>query len=85
MESKVYIGPHSSDQWGENLISETLENGETLGITFDNNATAKSWDIKIVWVDAGAPVVWMNCKLEDISKFVLHYNRDTEVTYAETE
>lgn len=82
---EVYVGPHSSDQWGENLISEALENGETLDVSFDNNATAKMWDIKIVWVDEGAPVVWMNCKLENISKFTLHYNRDTDVTSAETE
>jgi hypothetical protein len=82
---EVYVGPHSSDEWGENLINETLENGETLDISFNKAATARKWDIKIVWVDAGAPVVWMNCKLENISKFILHYNRDTDETSAETE
>ena len=82
---EVYIGPHSSDEWGENLINDAFENGETLNISFNNGATATRWDIKIVWVDEGAPVVWMNCKLAKISKFILHYNRDTDETSADTE
>ena len=82
---EVYIGPHSSDEWGENLINDAFENGETLNISFNNGATATRWDIKIVWVDEGAPVVWMNCKLAKISKFILHYNRDTDKTSADTE
>jgi len=31
---EVYIGPHSSDEWGENLINDAFENGETLNISF---------------------------------------------------
>jgi hypothetical protein len=81
----VYIGPHSSDDWGENLIDASFENGETLDISFNKNATATSWDIKIVWVDPDAPVQWMNCKLSGIAKFTMHYNRDTGETSAETE
>jgi len=46
---------------------------------------AAKWDIKIVWVDAGAPVVWMNCQLSQISKITLHYNRDTDETSADAE
>ena len=53
---EVYIGPHSSDVWGENIINDAFENGETLNISFNKGATATRWDIKIVWVDEGAPV-----------------------------
>ena len=82
---EVYVAPHSSDTWSQNLSSKPLENGETLNISFDEGVKAAKWDIKIVWVDEGAPVVWMNCKLAEISKFILHYNRDTDETSADTE
>jgi hypothetical protein len=81
----VYIGPHSSDEWGENLIEDSFENGQTLSISFNKRATATRWDIKIVWVDPDAPVQWMDCKLSGISKFIMHYNRDTGETSADTE
>jgi hypothetical protein len=82
---EVYVAPHSSDTWSDNLISKPLENGETLDISFNEGVKAAKWDIKIVWVDEGAPVVWKDCKLSEISKFILHYNRDTDETTAETE
>ena len=82
---EVYVSPHRSDTWSDNLISKPLENGETLDISFNASAKAARWDIKIVWVDEGSPVVWKDCKLSEISKFILHYNRDTDETTAETE
>ena len=82
---EVYLAPHSSDTWSQNLSSNPLENGETLNISFDEGVKAAKWDIKIVWVDEGAPVVWKDCKLSEISKFILHYNRDTDETTAETQ
>jgi hypothetical protein len=82
---EVYVSPHGTDRWSQNLSSSTLENGEKLNISFDEDVRATKWDIKIVWVDEGAPVVWTSCKLSEISKFVLHYNRDTDETTAEAE
>jgi hypothetical protein len=82
---EVYVAPHSSDSWSSNLSSNPLENGETLDVSFDAAEDTANWDIKIVWVDQGAPVIWMNCKLANISKFILHYDRDTDVTSADTE
>jgi hypothetical protein len=82
---EVYVAPHSSDSWSSNLSSNPLENGEALNVSFDSSEDTANWDIKIVWVDQGAPVIWMNCNLANISKFILHYDRDTEVTSADTE
>src|ERR1700730_12315058 len=82
---EVYVSPHRSDTWSDNLISKPLENGETLDISFNASAKAARWDIKIVWVDEASPVVGKDCKLSEISKFILHYNRDTDETTAETE
>src|SRR5271165_1963481 len=59
---ELYIGPHSSDDWGENLLSDPFENGDTVAITSDRGH-ADRWDIKIVWMDPDKPVQWLNCKL----------------------
>jgi hypothetical protein len=82
---EIYIAPSASTDWGDNIISKPLENGDQLAVTFDAKAKAEHWDIRIVWVDEGADVVWKHCKLTEISKFTLHYNRDTDETSADTE
>src|ERR1700677_3403308 len=82
---EIYIAPSASTDWGDNIISKPLENGDALAITFDAKAKAEHWDIRIVWVDEGADVVWKKCKLSEINKITLHYNRDTDETTAETE
>jgi len=81
----IYVAPTASTEWGENLISKPLENGDELDISFDEKAKAEKWDIRIEWIDEGAPVVWKACKLTEISKITLHYDRDKDVTTAVTE
>jgi hypothetical protein len=82
---EIYIAPTAQTDWGDNIISKPMENGDELAITFDPKEKAEHWDIRIVWVDEGADVVWKNCKLSDISKITLHYNRETDETSATTE
>jgi|ERR1700677_1735962 len=82
---EIYIAPSASTDWGDNIIDKTLENGDSLAITFDPKAQAQHWDIRIAWIDGGDDVVWKNCKLSEITKITLHYNRDTDVTTADTE
>ena len=82
---EIYIAPSASTEWGDNIISKPLENGDALAITFDAKAKAEHWDIRIVWVDEGADVVWKKCKLSEINKITLHYDRDKDTTTAETE
>jgi hypothetical protein len=82
---EIYIAPSASTDWGDSIISKPLENGDELAITFSAKAKAEHWDIRIVWVDEGADVYWKNCKLTEINKITLHYDRDTDVTTADTE
>src|SRR5260221_9297516 len=58
---EIYVAPSASTEWGDTLISKPLENGESLAITFSPKAKAEHWDIRIVWVDEGADVIWKNC------------------------
>ena len=81
----IYIAPSASTDWGDNIISKPLENGDGLSITFDAKAKAEHWDIRIAWVDDDNDVVWKKCKLSEISKITLHYNRDSGETTASTE
>jgi hypothetical protein len=81
----IFIAPSDSTEWGDNIIKEPLENGETLAITFSAKAKAEKWDIRIEWVDEGDPVIWKKCKLTEITQITLHYDRKTDVTTAETE
>ena len=82
---EIYIAPSASTEWGDSIIGKPMENGDQLAITFSPKAEAEHWDIRIVWVDEGADVVWKKCKLSEINKFILHYNRDTDETSADTE
>jgi hypothetical protein len=82
---EIYIAPSSSTDWGDNLISKPMGNGGQLAITFSAKAKAEQWDIRIVWVNQGTDVVWKKCRLNEISKFTLRYNHDTDETSAETE
>ena len=82
---EIYIAPSASTEWGDSVIAKPMENGDQLAITFSPKAQAEHWDIRIVWVDEGADVVWKKCKLTEINKFTLHYNRDTDETSAEAE
>ena len=81
----VYVSPSDSTDWGENLIEKPLENGDELAISFDAKEKAEKWDIRIEWVDPGNPIVWKGYKLSEINKITLHYDRDKDVTSAETE
>ncbi len=81
----IYIAPSSSTDWGDNLLSKPMETSEQLAITFNAKLSAAQWDIRIVWFNAGNEVVWKKCRLDEISKFTLRYNPDSDVTSVETE
>ena len=82
----VYVAPSASTTWEENLISETLEHNEDVEIQFDPKGKHPSkWDIMIVFVDDDSKVYWKGCKLAEISKITLKYDRSTGATTALTE
>ena len=82
---EIYVAPSSSENWEENILKEPLLDDETLDVTFEPSEKSKKWDLRIVWVDEGSPVVWKNYDLSEISKITLFYNAKTDVTSAKTE
>lgn len=84
--AEVYIAPSKSDNWGSNILQESLENGESVAIQFHPSAAAvNDWDIMIVWVDGGENVYWRHAKLKNITKITLKYNRASGETSAISE
>ena len=70
---KVYIAPHSSDDWEEDILGQdTLATGDIASITFSPREKPKMWDIKIV-DKAGGSLVWENLNLLEISEVTLYF------------
>ena len=72
---EVYISPTGEDEWGDNVIKETMEDGATLELTFSPKASAAKWDIKCVYTD-GETAEWKGYKLTEINKITLFWNKD---------
>lgn len=82
---EVYIGPTSSDDWGDNILKRTLKDGQTLSVSFSPRAAAAKWDIKVVYEVDDTSAEWRGYKLKEITKISLFYNHDTDKTSAKTE
>ena len=70
---KIFISPHSSDKWEENVLGDKLlKNDESIDISFSPKETAEKWDIRVEDSD-GNPIEWDNLKLSEITDVILHY------------
>ncbi|MEY2489183.1 MAG: hypothetical protein QOC70_1125 [Verrucomicrobiota bacterium] len=70
---EVYVGPTSSDSWGSDVMGkDVVGDGQSVHISFHPNATAKHWDIKIVFED-DKWTVWNNFDLTTIDDITISY------------
>lgn len=70
---EVYLGPTSSDNWGEDVMGkDVLKNGEKVDITFSSSETECNWDLKIVDEDDD-DVEWIKLNLCTASEITLLY------------
>lgn len=71
----VYISPHSSDDWEEDVLGkDTLPDGESVDIAFSRKEKAKVWDLRVEDKD-GDSYEWEKLNLLEISKVTLHYKK----------
>ncbi len=69
----LHIAPHSSDEWGEDILGQdTLPDGESLTIKFPRKTKAAHWDIRIE-DKGGNSLEWEDLNLLEISEVTLHY------------
>jgi hypothetical protein len=70
---EVYVGPTSSDEWGSDVMGkDVVGDGESVHLSFHPKATAKHWDLKIVF-DDGKSTVWTDFDLTTIDDITISY------------
>jgi hypothetical protein len=70
---QVYIGPTTSEEWGDDVMGkDVVSDGESVLIKFHPKATAKHWDLKIVF-DDGKATVWTNFDLTTIDDITISF------------
>jgi hypothetical protein len=70
---KLYTSPHSSDEWEEDVLGkDTLDDGESIDVTFGKKEKAAHWDLRVE-DEHGTAITWENLNLKEISELTLHY------------
>jgi hypothetical protein len=81
----MYVSPHSSDDWGEDILGdELLLDGDVATVEFDWSERAQWWDLMIMDGDENA-VVWESIDLFSVYSVTLFYDETTGEAWAETE
>ena len=79
---EVYISPANKRNWGNDRLGEgTLANNRSRLFKFSDKANCVQ-DIKVVFDDSDAEVVWENLDLCEINKLTLKYDRGTKTVTA---
>jgi len=80
---KVYIAPHSSDDWEEDILGQdTLADGQKVDIKFNRAEKAAMWDLRVEDSKENS-IEWENLNLLEISKLTLHYKDGKATAVAE--
>ena len=82
---EVYVSESSSRRWGDDVMGkDTLDDGQTVNITFTAPGNSCRWDLKVKYND-GDEATWQNLNLCNISKVSLFWDRKNQTTRATTE
>lgn len=70
---ELYVSPHSSNNWGENVLGQdTLAPDASVKITFDDQEKSVKWDLKVA--DGNKHTIeWESLDLSKISEATVHY------------
>lgn len=80
---KVYIAPHSSDDWEEDILGQdTLPDGQKVDIKFNRAEKAALWDLRVEDSKENS-IEWENLNLLEISKLTLNYKDGKATAIAE--
>jgi len=80
---KVYIAPHSSDDWEEDILGQdTLADGQKVDIKFHRTEKSAMWDLRIEDNKENS-IEWENLNLLEISKLTLNYKDGKATAVAE--
>jgi hypothetical protein len=80
---EVYVGPHSSDAWGNDIMGkDALADGEQVKIIFPHGGGICQFDIKVKYHDDGSTARWMDVNLCKYESITLFWDAKNEVTRA---
>jgi hypothetical protein len=70
---EVYVSPVTAGDWEEDVLGkDTLPDGESVKVTFDDRDKHSHWDLKVV-DGKGNSIEWHDLNLIEISEVTLHY------------
>lgn len=70
---ELYVSPTTTDEWEEDVLGvDTLPNGDSIKVTFDDREKSSKWDLKVV-DGKGNRIEWRDLNLIEISEVTLHY------------
>ena len=70
----VFVSPHSAGEWQEDVLGrETLANGQSVKITFDDRDKHVHWDLKVTDKDDNA-LEWYDLNLVEIEEVTMHWD-----------
>jgi len=70
---ELYVSPVTTDDWEDDVLGrDTLPDGESVKITFDDRDKHVHWDLKVV-DSKGNSIEWHDPNLIEISEVTLHY------------
>jgi hypothetical protein len=72
---EVYVSPSKAKDWEEDILGEdTLGDGESVEISFNDRPNVAKWDILVKDGD-GTGIEWIGLDLTEISDVTLHYKK----------
>ena len=70
----LYVSPHDTDDWEEDILGkDTLADGDSLKITFEDREKKAHWDLKVTDKD-GNSLEWEDLNLIEIEEVTLHWD-----------
>jgi len=70
---EVYVSPVTAGDWEEDVLGkDTLPEGESVKVTFEDRDKHSHWDLKVV-DGKGNSIEWHDLNLIEISELTLHY------------
>ncbi len=72
---EVYVSPSKVGDWEEDILGDdTLDDGESVEISFNDRPNVAKWDLMIKDGD-GNSIEWGGLDLTEISEVTLHYKK----------
>jgi hypothetical protein len=78
----IYVDPSNSNEWTDDILRGTLQDGQSVFIEFSGKTNICKWDLKVAWVEDYDSTFWKSINLCNVSEVTLRYNRNTDETTA---